>query len=116
MGMLSDRVGRKPLIYISGLVIILVYIEFMFVSTQAAVLMGGALYGIGNGAYLSVDYALACDALPSKENAAKFLGIWGVAAFIGTMVRPSLRTGPPPGPAREEREGKGCAPIRQFIG
>lgn len=42
--------------------------------------------GVGNGAYLSVDYALACDTLPSKEHAAKFLGIWGVAAFIGTMM------------------------------
>lgn len=90
MGLLSDRVGRKPLIYISGLVIILTYVEFMFVSSQAAVLIGGAIYGIGNGAYLSVDYALACDALPNKENAAKFLGIWGVAAFIGTMVSQCL--------------------------
>lgn len=41
-------------------------------------------------AYLSVDYALACHTLPDRDQAARFLGVWGVATFIGTMVGPLL--------------------------
>eukprot|EP00566_Odontella_aurita_P011785 CAMPEP_0113595930 /NCGR_PEP_ID=MMETSP0015_2-20120614/40033_1 /TAXON_ID=2838 /ORGANISM="Odontella" /LENGTH=413 /DNA_ID=CAMNT_0000503347 /DNA_START=86 /DNA_END=1324 /DNA_ORIENTATION=+ /assembly_acc=CAM_ASM_000160 len=76
MGMLSNRLGRKVLVYISSAIIIATYVMFMFCRTRNAALLAGALYGIGNGTYLSVDYALACDTLPSAENAARYLGIW----------------------------------------
>jgi len=90
MGMLSNRVGRKSLIYLSSVILVSTYIMFMFCRTRHAALIAGAIYGIGNGAYLSVDYALACDTLPSKDNAARYLGIWGVGAFIGTLLGPLL--------------------------
>ena len=45
---------------------------------------------MGNGTYLSADYALAVDTLPSKDSAARFLGVWGVGAFIGTMLGPMI--------------------------
>lgn len=90
MGILSNRLGRKVLIYLSSAIITATYIVFMFCRTRNAALVAGALYGIGNGTYLSVDYALACDTLPSAENAARYLGIWGVGAFIGTLLGPML--------------------------
>eukprot|EP00122_Pirum_gemmata_P019593 Pgem_evm1s18337 len=93
MGLMSDRFGRKPLIFLSSSIIVFVYVMFMFTSTMPIALVGGAIYGIGNGTYLAVDYALASDVLPSKKHAARFMGIWGVAAFIGTMVGP-LMIGP----------------------
>ena len=43
--------------------------------------------------FLSVDYALACDVLPSLENAAQNLGVWGVYAFPGSTLGP-LVAGP----------------------
>ncbi|CAD7925704.1 unnamed protein product [Amoebophrya sp. A25] len=48
------------------------------------------VYGIGNGAYLAVDLALALDCLPNAEAAAQSLGIWGVSAFLGLAVGPLL--------------------------
>jgi len=90
MGMLSDRVGRKVLVYLSSIVIVAAYVMFMFCRSLPMALLAGAIYGVGNGTYLSVDYALACDTLPSKEEAARYLGIWGVAAFIGTLLGPML--------------------------
>eukprot|EP01134_Creolimax_fragrantissima_P003865 CFRG3865T1 len=90
MGMLSDRMGRKVLIYLSSSIIVFTYFLFMFARTLPIVLIGGAIYGVGNGTYLSVDYALACDTLPSKESSGRFLGIWGVGAFIGTLLGPML--------------------------
>eukprot|EP00965_Chrysotila_dentata_P066741 2209738-Pleurochrysis_carterae.AAC.2 len=43
--------------------------------------------------FLSVDYALACDVLPSLEHAAQSLGVWGVSAFFGSTLGP-LVAGP----------------------
>lgn len=90
MGLLSNHVGRKPLIYLSTTILIATYIMFMIYQSRFMTLIGGAIYGIGNGTYLSVDYALACDTIPSKDNAARYLGIWGVGAFIGTLLGPLL--------------------------
>lgn len=90
MGLLSDKFGRKVLIYASSAIIVCAYVGFMFTRERNAALLVGALYGIGNGTYLSVDYALACDTLPSKDQAARYLGIWGVGAFIGTLLGPML--------------------------
>lgn len=56
MGMLSDRVGRKPIIYIAGGVIVLVYMLFMIAGEQSTVLMGGVLYG------MRADCVLRCGA------------------------------------------------------
>jgi len=44
--------------------------------------------GAGNGAFLTVDYALAVDTLPDKDSAARDLGLWGVSAFIGSACGP----------------------------
>ena len=46
--------------------------------------------GLGNGMFLSVDYALACDTLPSLESAAQGLGVWGVSAFLGSTLGPLI--------------------------
>ena len=51
------------------------------------------VYGVGNGCYLSVDYALALDCLPNAETVGQDLGIWGIAAFVGTAVRRPERSG-----------------------
>lgn len=90
MGLLSNKTGRKALIYFSSAVIMGTYFMFMFFRTKQLAFLGGAIYGIGNGTYLSVDYALACDTIPNKDNAARYLGIWGVGAFVGTLFGPML--------------------------
>ena len=43
-----------------------------------------------NGVYLSVDYALAIDTLPSRSDPAQSLAVWGIASFIGTSVGPAI--------------------------
>ena len=51
------------------------------------------LFGLGNGIAPSVDYALATDVLPSLDSAVESLGVWGVSAFLGSMIGP-LVAGP----------------------
>jgi MFS family permease len=89
-GLLSDIFGRKPLIVIACAGIISVYIMFMYIHRLTSIMYIGVYYGALNGMFLSVDYALAIDCLPSRENAARWLAVWGVASFIGTSIGPTI--------------------------
>ena len=89
-GRLSDQLGRKPLVYASCLVMAVVYIGFALAPSMLMVLVLTVGWGMGNGMFLSVDYALACDVLPSLEHAAQSLGVWGVSAFLGSTLGPLI--------------------------
>eukprot|EP00755_Sulcionema_specki_P008059 Sspe_Gene.39915::Locus_19235_Transcript_1_1_Confidence_1.000_Length_1672::g.39915::m.39915 len=70
-GMLSDRVGKKPVIYTSIAICILSLLLFLTSSSPDAFLALGLLYGVGNVGYLSVDYAVGVAALPKHEQGKK---------------------------------------------
>ena len=92
-GRLSDRYGRKPLVYLSGGLMALASISFIvvgfFPSLQATFWIG-ALFGIGYGAYQAVDWALAIDVLPKGGAAGKDMGIWHVSLVLPQMIAPAL--------------------------
>lgn len=102
---LSDFTGRKPMVALACGGIIAVYLLFCFISDLRMELVIGGLYGFFNGAFLSVDYALALDTVPSKDDAARWLAVWGVAGFVGTSAGPII-SGPVlllwPGPRQTE--------------
>jgi Na+/melibiose symporter-like transporter len=92
-GSLSDRYGRKPLIYLSGGIMALAAIIFIVVSqapSLAFTYVVGALFGIGYGAYQAVDWALALDVLPGGEDAAKDMGIWHVSLVLPQILAPAI--------------------------
>jgi MFS family permease len=101
-GWISDRHGRKGLVYLSGAVMSAVCLIFTFFPGQAQALIAGLCFGIGYGAYTSVDWALACDVLPPTDEAGKFLGLWSamgiipqvVGITIGALILQTLRTMP----------------------
>jgi MFS family permease len=51
-----------------------------------ASLIIGAIFGLGYGAYTSVDWALATDVLPNMDDAAKDMGIWHIALTIPQLL------------------------------
>jgi MFS family permease len=81
-GHLSDRWGRKRLIYLSGGMMSLVCFAFLLVQRPLAVPICGVLFGIGYGAYTSVDWALACDVLPDSAEYGRDMGIWAVSGIL----------------------------------
>ncbi len=85
-GWISDHYGRKGLVYLSGAVMALVCLIFIWFPTQSLALVAGALFGISYGAYSSVDWALTCDVLPPTDEAGKFLGIWSAMGIIPQVV------------------------------
>ena len=92
-GALSDRHGRKPLIYASGGLMAFASLLFVGVGlypSLTAMFWIGALFGIGYGAYQAVDWALAIDVLPKGDAAAKDMGIWHVSLVLPQMIAPAL--------------------------
>jgi len=92
VGLYSDQLnrGRKMFIYVSCFILAVGNASFLFCRNLTSVIIISGLIGMGNGGYLSMDSALAVDCLPNKEESAKYLGIWGVASFIGTALGPMI--------------------------
>src|SRR6266849_5774410 len=85
-GWASDHWGRKGLVYLSGAMMTVVCLIFILFQNQYAALISGAFFGIGFGAYTSVDWALATDVLPPTDEAGKFMGIWSAMGILPQVL------------------------------
>ncbi len=81
-GVISDRVGRKKVVYVANSIIAAMSLALIFCRTYEQVVVVGILFGIGYGAYISVDWALGTDVLPSKKDAAKDMAVWHVSMVL----------------------------------
>jgi MFS family permease len=77
-GRISDRVGRKPVIYaacaVAGTGMLIVAVAPVI----PIVVAGAALFGAGSGMFLAVDWALMTDIIP-KASSGRYMGISNVA-------------------------------------
>ncbi len=89
-GWLSDRFGRKRMVYIAGGFMALVGLIFIVTQSLPIVLAAGAIFGLGYGAYISVDWALVADVLPSYHNYAKDMGVWNISLSLPQVIAPIL--------------------------
>jgi MFS family permease len=90
-GTLSDRLGRRALVSIAGGLMGLVAAVFLLAHSLAIVMAFAVVFGIGYGAYTSVDWALAVDVLPGGgASAAKDFGIWSIAITLPQVLAPSI--------------------------
>lgn len=87
-GLLSDRVGRKKVVYIANMIIAVMALSFIFCRNFAEVLVAGTFFGLGFGAYTSVDWALGTDVLPTQTNAAKEMAVWHIAMTLPQSIAP----------------------------
>ena len=89
-GLLSDRFGRKRFVYASGILFAAVLLVFQAGQLPTTfVLVLGFVYGLGYGAWGSVDWALGLDTLPDRTAAAaKDLGLYHVADSLPRVAVP----------------------------
>jgi MFS family permease len=82
---LSDRVGRKPLIWaacaIGGVGIALAALA----PSVPVALLGAALFGASSGMFLAVDWALMTDIIP-RASAGRYMGLSNVATGAATPL------------------------------
>lgn len=89
-GWLSDHFGRKRLVYISGSLMALVGVVFVLTHALPVVVAAGAIFGLGYGAYQSVDWALVAEVLPSGGTFARDMGVWNIALSLPQVIAPVL--------------------------
>ena len=89
-GWLSDRVDRRGIVSGAGVLMASTCLLFLIAPSWWLLLGLAVVFGLGYGAFTSVDWALAIDVLPSADAAAKDLGIWGIAATLPQVLAPLI--------------------------
>jgi MFS family permease len=90
-GSLSDRTGgRKAFVVAASAVYGVAMFVIAVASTFNGFLVGMAIGGLGFGAYVCVDLALAADVLPDRASAAKDLGVLNIAGALPFSIAPAI--------------------------
>lgn len=89
-GKISDRTGRKPVVIYSSLIIAAMCFLLVFCRNLEQALCAGLFFGLGYGAYISVDWALGTEVLPSEKDAGKDMAVWHVAMTLPQQVAPFI--------------------------
>lgn len=88
-GMLSDRISKKLVVYISCAIAGVAALVFLLTSSIPVALGAAFIFGAGFGAFAAVDWAFATNLLPDRDEA-KYMGIWHVAFTVPQVVAPLL--------------------------
>jgi MFS family permease len=84
-GFIADRVGRRRLVAVSGLISAAGTVLLLFSKDLSLVLVGGSIIGTGAGIFWASNWALGTDLVPPKE-AGRYLGISNLAGAGAGIV------------------------------
>ncbi|MFF0017030.1 MFS transporter [Streptomyces sp. NPDC005374] len=90
-GVWSDRVGRrKPFVRWSGVLMAVATGLLAVWQTWPSAIIVAALLGVGLGVFMSVDFALMTDVLPTAMDRGKDLGVINIANALPQVAAPAL--------------------------
>ncbi|KAI9199400.1 major facilitator superfamily domain-containing protein [Polychytrium aggregatum] len=102
---------RKTVVYISTALMSLTCLLMIVTTSFTGALVVSGVFGLGYGPFLSVEFALLMDVLPSGRDAARDISLWTVA-----MVLPQIVATPIAGWVRDEFQGLGSSWNLQCLG
>lgn len=82
---LSDRYGRKPLIYVAAVLAGIGLLGLAFAPNPTMAIVLFVPFGVGMGIFLSVDWALMTDVIP-KETPGRYMGILNAGTAMAEPV------------------------------
>lgn len=82
---LSDRFGRKPVIWVAALIAGIGLAGVAFAPDTTFAIAAFVPFGIGMGAFLSVDWALMTDVIP-KDTSGRYMGILNAGTAMAEPV------------------------------
>jgi MFS family permease len=84
---ISDRIGRKPVIYASCVIGAIGVGIISIAPTIPIAIVGAGLFGVAAGTFLAVDWALMTDIIP-KASSGRYMGISNLATgSAGTIAK-----------------------------
>jgi MFS family permease len=90
-GAWSDRVGRrKPFVVVAGIVTGAAGLTLAAFPTWTGAIAGAVVLGAGFGVYLSVDFALVTEVLPTAVDRARDLGVINIAVSFPQVIAPAI--------------------------
>lgn len=91
VGKLSDRIGqRKIFVYVAAYLQAIAAGLLAFVPDFNIAIVAAGLLGLGYGAFMAVDQALATQVLPDSHSRGKDLGIMNIATAVPQALAPLL--------------------------
>jgi MFS family permease len=81
----SDRIGRKPVIYLASALGALSVVIIAAAPSIAVAAIGAAIFGASQGTFLAVDWALMTDIIP-KASSGRYMGLSNVATASSTAL------------------------------
>ena len=84
-GALADRIGKKKLVAIAGLIAAVGAGLLLIASSMPLVLVSGCIIGVGTGTFMATNWALGTDLVPATD-AGRYLGISNLAGAGAGIV------------------------------
>jgi len=84
-GVLSDRVGRRRLIFVAQFVMAGGGLMFFLAPNMTVAYVAGIPAGLAYGIFVAVEWALACNLLPPGESG-RYLGVWNASSVLPQVL------------------------------
>lgn len=84
-GLLSDRIGRRPMVFAAQFLMATGALIYLFAPNVGWCYVAAIPAGLAYGVFTAVEWALACNLLPEGE-AARYLGVWNASAVVPQIL------------------------------
>jgi MFS family permease len=89
-GRVSDQTGRKPIIYLVGVVLSILMLPLLLLPRFDVLILLAVVFGVMYGAYLAVAWALVADVLPNPQAHATDMGVWQTSFVLPQVLAGSF--------------------------